>query len=941
MALEAGTKLGPYEIVSAIGAGGMGEVYKATDTRLNRTVAVKILPAHVSEREDMKARFEREAQTIAGLNHPNICTLHDVGEGSVPASEPGLPPTNVSFLVLEFIEGETLADRLQRGAMPLGDALKVGIEIADALDKAHKQGVIHRDLKPANVMLTKHGTKLLDFGLAKWTGGEAESLAAMATRADVTAKGTMLGTLQYMAPEQIEGREADKRTDIFAFGVLLYEMITRRRAFEGKSQATLISAIMSREPRPMGELVPVSPPTLEHVVERCVQKDPEERWQTAHSLVLQLRWIAYGGAENGIAAPISPAELQRQRMMKIALAAAAALVVALAVPAVLSFGGAEAGEPFAYRVPVRGFQDMAVAPDGSGFVFVASPSVGSGDLYYRPLGALTAVKLDGTADAAQPFWSPDSEFVGFVAGGTLKKIDVTGGPAQNLAQVDGFAGGTWNAAGTILFGSSKGLLRVSAEGGTPEPVTAVEAPETGHYWPHFLPDGEHYVFLIWSDDATSRALFTGALGSTDRQQLLAVESNAAYAEPGYLLYHREAAVYAQPFDAGSLAFTGDPVRVAGSATYGANGRGAFDVSQTGVLLYHEGSTTTTSGRGENPAGAFTWVTLSGNRIAPAGETGPYGDIDLSPDGRQIAATRTDGGSGDIWVIDWERGDQGVATQLTLDPANDINPVWSNDGKRVAFTTLRNGNADVFIKNANGVGNEEPLMSLSSPNDESIEDWSKDGKYVAYLYGKGGQTDIWALPLSGDKEPFPVVEGTFTKDEPQFSPNGRWLAYTSDESTEFEVYIRSFPDGGQRQKASEGGGGQPRWSPDGRELYYRNPSTGAAMAVDVTTDAALVVSSPRTQFASAMYGGFQTGYLRPTRHQWDVSPDGQRFLVRAPHPTGGGGRGNTGVPSATTDLVPAGAAAGGQTAGGFRGTPPNQGLTVVLDWLAAVRAGGGK
>jgi hypothetical protein len=940
MALSPGTRLGPYEIVSAIGAGGMGEVYKATDTRLNRTVAVKILPAHVSALEDMKARFDREAQTIAGLNHPNICTLHDVGHDG-----------GHDFLVLEYLEGETLAERIARGAMPLAEALTVGIAMADALDKAHRQGIIHRDLKPANVMLTKSGPKLLDFGLAKWTTGDAESLAAMPTRADVTAKGTMLGTLQYMAPEQIEGREADARTDIFGFGALLYEMVTGKKAFEGKSQATLISAIMSREPKPMSLLVPVSPPALEHVVERCLAKDPDDRWQSAHSLMIQLRWIAYGDSRSGVTTPVSAEELKRRRLAILLLGLATLLVAALSVPAFLYFRGPAPGEPFSYRAPVRGFEDVAVAPDGSGFVFVSQPvAAAPASLYYRPTGALTAQKIDNTNDATQPFWSPESRSVAFVAGGTLKRIAVTGGQAQILGPVADFKGGTWNRNGTILFGSSKGLFRISAEGGAAEPVTTVETPATGHFWPCFLPDGVHYVFQVWSDKPAERAIFAGKLDSPDRTRLLALESNVAYAPsapstgpvlaglgrtaPGYLLYHRDDAVYAHPFDARSLTFSGEPGRVVGGVSFdSADGRASFDVSQTGVLLYFSagrGGGGRGRGRGvENPAGQFGWVDRSGRILQSAGEAGPWGDMDLAPDGTMIALTRVDG-TGDIWILDWQRGTQGVPTRLTLDPANDINPVWSSDGKRVAFTTYRKGNADIYIKNANGVGEEEPL--LATEKYESIEAWSRDGSHVAYLYGTEERPDIWAMPLAGDRKPFPVVAGPFAKDEPQFSYDGHWLAYVTDESGAFEVYVMSFPDGKQREKASVGGGGQPRWSPDGKELYYRAPA-GRAMAVDIVTRPQLSVGSPRLLFTM----NYQPGYSNsPTRHEWAVSPEGQRFLVRAPNV---GARGGGGLVTAPMTFTPAGAGTTGAQTTTAPANVPNYGLTVVLDWLAGIKRGG--
>jgi len=925
MALSAGTRLGPYAIVGPIGAGGMGEVYRATDTRLGRTVAIKILPARLSDHEDMKARFEREAQTIAGLSHPNICTLHDVGEDSVAADEAGNSPGSVSYLVLEHLDGETVADRIARGPVPLVEALPMAIAIADALDKAHKEGIVHRDLKPANVMLTEAGPKLLDFGLAKWAAPEgSEGLAAMPTRADVTAKGTMLGTLQYMAPEQIEGKEADARTDIFGLGALLYEMITGQRAFEGKTQATLMSAIMSREPRPMSHLAPDVPSALEHVIERCLAKDPDGRWQSARSLVIQLRWIAYG--DDTAAAPVAEDDRRGERVAMVSLAGAALLAVALAVPAYLYFQGSASAEPFTWRIPIRGFEDAALAPDGSGIVFAAKPSAAGSALYYRPIGGLTSVRLDGTDEATYPFWSPDSRFVAFASGDTLRKIDVTGGAAQDLAPVPGFTGGAWSRDGTILYGSASGIFRVSAEGGTPEPVTTVAAPETGHYWPRFLPDGVHFVFLAWAEEEADRALDLGSLESPDRTRVGPLQSQAVYAEPGYLVSQSESAVYAQPFDLDSGALTGEAVRLAGAVAFDAsNGHGGFDVSQTGTLFYFEGATEVTS-RGENPGGMFSRVARSGAIGSPVGEVGPWGDMDLSPDGTMLAVTRVDGGSGDIWIIDWQRGDQGVATRLTLDPANDLNPVWSPDGTRVAFTSFRNGSADILVKNANGVGEAEPL--IASEGYETVEDWSSDGKYLAYLQEAQGQTDIYVLPLEGDAEPFAVVEGPFTKDEPQFSPDGRWIAYVSEESGEFEVYVKSFPDGEQREKASVDGGGQPRWSLDGKELFYRSPG-GAVRVVAINTDPGLDIGSPELLFSR----NYQPGYSNsPTRHQWAVSAEGD-FVMRSPHlQSVGTARGAT-----VRSWFAPGGSVSAPAAPGLAGAP-SFGPTVVLDWPAGIEGG---
>ena len=913
MSLAQGTKLGPYEIQAPLGAGGMGEVYKATDTRLNRTVAIKILPSHLAGGDEMQARFDREAQTIASLSHPNICTLHDVGHGG---------KDDVSYLVLEYLEGETLAMRLARGALPLTEALTVAIAIADALDKAHRQGVVHRDLKPANVMLTKSGPKLLDFGLAKWTSSESQTLGAMPTRADVTAKGTMLGTLQYMAPEQIEGKEADRRTDVFAFGALLYEMVTGKKAFEGRSQATLISAIMSRDPKPMSLLVPMSPPALEHVVERCLAKEPDDRWQSAHSLLIQLRWVAYGDSRAGPDVAAASASVTRRRLVVAALAVGAMAIAALAAPAYMYYRGPAPDAPFTYRMPVRGLTHVAMSPNGQAIAFVADLGDGVPMLYYRPIRGLTAVRLDGTTNAEQPFFSPDSQHVAFVAGGALRRIHVNGGAPRSLGPVVDFRGGTWNQTGTIIFGSPKGLFRISDQGGTPEPLTSATAPATGHYWPEFLPDGVGYLFVSWSPKAADRALFAGVVGSTDPKRLIPLESKAQYADPGFIIYSREGAIFAHPFNAAAQSVHGEPTQLVPNVRVDDFG-GLFDVSNAGALAFFElGLGGRGRGRGtENPNGQFSWVTRTNTYVRPVGEPGPYGDIDLSPDGNFIAMTRVDGGSGDIWILDWQRGPTGVPTRLTLDPANDRDPVWSSDGKRVAFTTYRRGNGDIYIKNANNVGHEEPL--LATDQFESIKDWARDGSHIVYLSGSEERPDIWAMPLTGDRKPFPVVEGPFLKNEPQFSRDGRWLAYMTNESGAFEVYVMSFPDRKQREKASVGGGVQPRWSPDGKTLYYRQPP-GLMMAVKIGSTPSLSIGTPAQLFTA----NFQPGYTNAPRHQWAISVDGQQFLIRAAHQAATGNRRVISAP-----MTAPGAPGAPATLPVF---PPNGGLSILLNWPSAIK-----
>ncbi|MBI2149280.1 MAG: protein kinase [Acidobacteria bacterium] len=858
MPLPAGTHLGPYEILALIGAGGMGEVYRASDTRLNRTVAIKVLPAHFSNNPEMRQRFEREAQTIAGLNHPHICTLFDVGRQD-----------GTDFLVMEFLEGETLAQRLERGALPLEEALKAAIEIADALDKAHRQGVVHRDLKPSNVMLTKSGTKLLDFGLAKLKPvDQAPTISALPTRADATAQGTILGTLQYMAPEQLEGKDADARTDIFAFGAVLYEMTTGKKAFEGKSQASLISAIMSAEPQLISKLQPMAPPAFDYVVKRCLTKDPEDRWQTARDVMAQLKWTIEGGTQIGIPAPILAQRRKRDRLAWTLLAIAALLIVAMAIPVFRYLRGP--GEPAQVRFqilvpPMPNSVQVTVSPDGRSIAYVASTSTNTTALYIRPLGAVTSQQLAGTEGALHPFWSPDSRHIAFVAGGRLKKIDITGGPPQNLCEAPSFQGGSWNSEGVIVLASNRVLYRVSAAGGQPVAITELDQSrlEAGHFWPFFLPDGRHYLYLAWSP--SERGIYTGSLDSKDRSLVLAAESMPFYAEPGYLLYQRQGTLFAQPFDAKRLNVKGDPVRIADEIPNNpANGRAAFAVSQNGVLVYRAGGGTAANSR-------FFWFDRAGKELQAAGDPAPYGTtFDLSPDGRQVAFARRDAATGanDIWLLDWARN---APTRLTFDPANESDPVWSPDGLRIVFDSARKGNPGIYQKNASGLGEETPV--LETAKSEYVDDWSDDGRYIVYHSTEANGSGLYALPLFGDRKPLTLVPPPFTKDEAHTSYDSKWLAYNSNESGTWQIYVISFPNLEQKFQISTNGGVQPRWRKDGKEIYYL-ALDGKLMAVDFNPAGRIQSGIPRVLF--------DTG-LTPTGNteQYVATSDGQRFLVLKP------------------------------------------------------------
>jgi Tol biopolymer transport system component len=915
MPLEPGTKLGPYEILAPLEAPNGTELYKASDTRSSVEVLIKVFPEHFSE------RFEQDAKAVAALSHPNIRALHDVGH------EDG-----VDFLVMEHLEGQTLAERLEKGALNLNEAITAGIAIADALDKAHREGVTHRDLNPSKVMFTPSGVKILEFGLAE---PKALPVAPFSPKT-VVQPGSEVD-LTYLAPEQLEGKDPDARTDIFAFGAVFYEMITGKKAFTGKSRAVLIAAISTADPDPLSESQPGASPMLQHIVERCLAKDPFDRWQTAHDLLLQLRWMVDGGQAIG-----STAIGLREKLIRVGLVLAALLIVGLAYPAALYLRGPGESAPFQFRVPVRGLQtaDIALSPDGETIALVARPNSGDAPaLYVRRTGSVAFIKLLGTDDASQPFWSADSRFIAFVAGGRLKQVSAAGGAPKDITPVQAFSGGAWNKEGTILFGSAKGLQRVSAEGGTPAAITTLDAQETGHLWPNFLPDGKHFLYLAWSGQAANRGVFVGALDSKDKKLLLSAESNAEYAAPGYLVFHREASLFAQAFDAKKLLLSGDPLHVADQvASISSNGHGNFDVSQNGALLYFQGTSAPT-GRGGIMATnvQWGWVDRSGRPLDDGGEPGAYGDMDVSPDGKFIAVTRQDAASPstDIWVIDWKRA--GVATRLTQDPADDINPVWAPDGKRIAFTTYRKGNADIYVvENGNGVGKETPLLETSA--DEMVEDWSKDGKYIAYLTGPDNFQDIYALPLEGDKKPFPVVEGHFQKNEPQFSYDGKWLAYTSDRAVPgtFQVYVRSFPAGDQEIAVSTAGGGQPRWKQDGKELYFRTPDDNI-MAVEIKPGGKLDSGIPHALFRAPV----QTVESRnPTRHVLWVSADGQRFLLRVP--AGGTVRsatlGNVGVPEAPPQASTQGSTAPAAGAGrGGGGTPVNgvNGLTVIQHWTSAL------
>ncbi|MEI6667542.1 MAG: protein kinase [Acidobacteriota bacterium] len=888
MRLATGTTLGSYEILGPLGAGGMGEVYKANDTRLDRTVAIKVLPAALAADPDFKARFEREAKSISALNHPNICTLFDVGSTGAPQGAGG---SVVDYLVMEYLEGETLATRLERGALPLADALKIGTEIASALDKAHRQGIVHRDLKPGNIMLVKLGgarsdatqAKLLDFGLAKSGPAGAVSGAAPTALATsprppgqaLTAQGTILGTFQYMAPEQIEGEEADARTDIFAFGAVLFEMLTGRRAFAGKSQAGLLGAILKEQPPPVSQMTPVASPALDHVVGVCLAKDPDARFQTAHDLLLQLRWIADGGSAAGVPAPVVAHRRNRERfawiaaaVLGVALVGAATIIVlqrreaAPVVDPIQFTMGAPENSLFGGPTP-----QFAVSPDGRQVVFVASLR-GALALWIRPFSTLVARPLPGTEWATHPFWSPDSRTIGFFSANKLKTVPAIGGPPAELCDAPSERGGTWNRDNVILFSPTLNgpLQRVTSAGGAPAPVTALAKGETSHRWATFLPDGRHFLYFVGTGDGTTGEIRTGSLDSKEGVAIAPSDSNGLYAA-GHLLFARGGSLMAQSFDVNTRQTTADAVSVAEQVGVDDTAYGAFSVTTSNVLTY-------VSGSGRRTARP-TWLDRAGTPLGTAGDIGAYYNIALSPDERRVAVGLLTGSPGnlDVWLIDLARA--AAPSRFTFDPAADFGPVWSPDGSQIAFVSNRGGPANIFIRPANQSSPEKLALKSDTPN--YVTDWSRDGRLLAYSdQATATGFDLWLLPLSGDTKPVLFLRTPYDEDNAAFSPDGRWIAYDSNESRRPEVYVRPFPAAGGSYMVSRDGGTLPMWRDDGKELFFL-ALDGTLTSASVSTAKDFEAGVPKALFPTgAVYSGTGTGN---NHRQYAVAKDGNRFLVK--------------------------------------------------------------
>jgi eukaryotic-like serine/threonine-protein kinase len=865
----------------------MGEVYKARDTRLDRAVAIKILPAALASDEQFRERFDREARAISHLDHPHTCTLYDVGEQD-----------GTAFLVMQYLEGETLADRLTRGALPLAEALQFAIHIADALDKAHRAGIVHRDLKPGNVMLTKGAATLLDFGLAK-SGRPLVAGAGLSmlptTPPNLTALGAILGTFQYMAPEQLEGREADARTDIFAFGAVLYEMVTGRKAFEGKSQVSLIGAILERDPAPVSSLQPASPPTLDAVIKRCLAKDPDDRWQSAADLGVPLKWIetpAATATSTTVGAPaLQRAPTRARRPLPWMIAAALFALIALALGALEISRLRSVATPeivrFSIQPPekttfgdttnVASFNAGIVSPDGKKIAFTAKDASGKVQLWVRQLDSLTAQPLPGTDAAILPFWSPDSRWIVFGSNfSRIKRVDISGSGSETLCDEPGAgAGGAWNREGVVHVSSQTGIRRVGPNG-----CGAITKPAAGvfaHIFPKYLPDGRHFVYFAVGATPEKSGVRLASLDSTDDRPLLAADSAAMYSSTGHLLFVRQGTLLAQPFDAKRLKLTGDPVRIAQSLPSELNAP-AFSLSDTGVLVYRTGATAQDI--------QFAWFDRNGKQLEVVGAPGNYRGVDLSPDGTRVAVHRHDDRGGDVWVFE----PRGTTTRLTFDASQDnSSPIWSPDGRFIVFGSFRNGKPGLYRKASDGTGAEELLVESEVGKIPAA--WSPDGKFILYwLYDKGGVVDQWLLPVTGDRKPTPFLHSSFAESHSQISPDGKWIAYHSDETGRPEIYVKSFPSGEGRWQVSTNGGVFPRWRRDGKEIFFFSGSgfgsTNARLAaVPVqSTGATFEPGAPHELFDSGYVDLPHISVTGNNYHVFAVSPDGQRFLI--PRPTAG-------------------------------------------------------
>ncbi len=877
MTLASGTQLGPYEILSPLGAGGMGEVWRARDTRLNREVAIKLLPASFAQDADRLRRFEQEARATSALNHPNILTVYDIGTAS---SELGGAP----YIVAELLEGGELRELMKQGAIAPRRAVDYARQIAEGLAAAHAKGIVHRDLKPENLFVTRDGrVKILDFGLAKLRlrlpGGIDEEAP---TQKLMTDPGVVMGTVGYMSPEQARGQETDHRSDIFSFGVILYEMLSGQQAFRGDSAIEVLNAILKEEPPEFSEINQQISPQLEMIVRRCLEKQEQNRFQSAHDLGFALRALSSGGLaptssrlQTAAALPAVTERMGAARWLgreRLIWLAATVLLALTALGATWAYFSRQPAEHVALRFTIAppekttDYGRAAISPDGRSLIF--NPTVeGKRQIWLRPLGGFTWRPLSGTEDGSGFFWSPDSRSIGFFAEGKLKKIDAAGGTPQTLCNLpSGARGGAWGREGVILILTAGVIYRVPGTGGEPSPVIGGEpnpvAPDGAR--PYFLPDGRHFLYYAYATSSQETGIYLASLEERNGRRLLAADYDGIYAASalgaagdGWLLFSRQGALLAQRFDARRLTLTGEPIPVADQVE-----TGSFSVSETGILVYQS--------RRSEEISQLGWVDRAGKLLESVGAEGSgLFSPKLAPDGKRVAIARIQAKKRlyDIYVLDLTRGSE---SRLTFDPGDDSYPIWSHDGSRIVWASNRAGTYQLYQKLASGVGQDELLLQSDAPLTPSS--WSADGKFLLYhRYDTKNQQDqdLWILPLEGDRKPFPFLQTPFREVGAQFSPDGRWIAYRSNESGKLEVYVRTFPAASGKWQVSTNGGQQPQWRGDGKELFYLS-SDRRLMAVEVKRSATFEAGLPKALFDLAAAKVYDNNY--------GASADGQRFLL---------------------------------------------------------------
>jgi serine/threonine protein kinase len=856
MAITIGTRIGSHEITARLGKGGMGEVYLARDTKLKREVAIKVLPDEFSRDADRVSRFQREAEVLASLNHPNIAHIYGLEESG-----------GTRCIVMELVDGETLQERLKRGPIPIDEVLPLAKQLTEALEAAHEKGVIHRDLKPANIKYSSEGQlKVLDFGLAKaFLEQHAESLSHSPTLISASVPGVVLGTAAYMSPEQAKGRPAERSVDVWAFGCVLYEMLTGHAAFAGETVGEILAAIHTVEPD-WKQLPPTTPVSIRRLLRRCLRKDRKER----------LQHVGDARIEINEAGSTSDLEGEPRRNVSGSRLWLPALIVTLLIGAVIVWMLAsrtvmappEARFEFATSLtpdPVS----IAVSPDGQQIAFVGT-SNGRPQIWVRPLNSTSSRPLAGTDGGIRPFWSPDSRSIGFFNDGKLKLIDIDGGLVRELAPAANPLGGTWNRDGTILFtpNFSGPIFRISAAGGDPVVVTRTEGQQASHRFPWFLPDGRHFLYYV-PDGA--RGVYVGQLDGAATTRLLDADAAAVYAPPGYLLFVRQGKLIAQKFDPAKLALSGNPFPIADQlpALGGPASSVALSASAAGSIVYRGADT----GGGQRQ---FIWFDRSGKEIgkvgAPDDANANPENLSISPDGRRLALNRTVNGNTDIWLVDLARG---ARSRFTFDMAIEVSPIWSPDGSSILFSSNRKGVFDLYRKSVTGAGSED--LVLATPQNKGLSDWSPDGRFVLYRSPGAEKTgfDIWAVPMDGERKPVPVVQTNFEERDGQFSPDGKWIAYQSNESGRMEIWVQSFPGPGGKVQVSNNGGAQVRWRPDGKELFYI-ALDGQLMSVPIrlTNNQTVEAETPVALFATHIGGAVQG----PIPQYYAVSRDGKQFLM---------------------------------------------------------------